>query len=269
MKKVVQTLSLLLVLLLSACGANKETDANSEPAQSTQSETSEKKGAALKDGVLSFATNATFPPYEYYEGSEIVGIDVDIARAIAEQLGYEFKITDMEFDNIVLSVQNGKVQAGIAGMSVTPEREENVDFSDPYTTAVQAIIVPENSTIVSADDLSGKKIGTQLGTTGDIYCQDDFGVENVTSFNSGPDAVMALQNGKIDAVVIDKEPAKNYVAANPGLKVLESAYAEESYAIALPKGNDALLKEINTALNVLKESGALQEIIDRYISGEK
>ena len=219
-------------------------------------------------GVLTMATNAYFPPYEYYEGSDIVGIDAEIAKAVADKLGLELKIEDMEFDSIITAVSTGKADMGLAGMTVTEERKQNVNFSDTYATGVQVVVVPEDSDIKTVDDLAGRKIGVQLATTGDIYCTDDFGSENVEEYNKGNDAIMALISGKIDAVVIDNEPAKSFVAANEGLKILDTEYVTEEYAAALNKENTALLEAINGALKELKADGTLDSIINKYIPAE-
>lgn len=221
-----------------------------------------------KDDKLVMATNAEFPPYEYHEGSEIVGIDVEIARAIATEMGKEFTVEDMSFDSIIPAVQSGKASFGAAGMTVTPDRQENVDFSDPYATATQVIIVKEGSEVAGPSDLEGKKIGVQQGTTGDLYATDEFGDDAVERYNKGFEAVQALSQEKIDAVIIDGEPAKVFVSENEGLKILDEAYTEEEYAIAVKKGNTELLKGINAAIAKLKESGELQKIVDKYITAE-
>lgn len=219
--------------------------------------------------VLKMATNAYFKPYEYYDGTEIVGIDAEIAAAIAEKLGMTLVIEDMEFDSILTAVQNGSVDFGMAGMTVTPEREESVDFSLSYANGVQAIIVKENSPITCVDDLyadgANYKVGVQLGTTGDIYATDDFGADNVITYNNGNSAVLALNGGSVDCVIIDNEPAKALVAANSGLKILETSYADEDYAIAVKKGNSELLEKINDAIMELTEDGTIDDILDKYI----
>ena len=222
----------------------------------------------VNDGVLTMATNAYFPPYEYYEGEEIVGIDADIAKAVADKLGLELKIEDMEFDSIITAVQTGKADMGLAGMTVTDERKQSVNFSDTYATGIQGIIVSEDSDIATVDDLAGKKIGVQLSTTGDIYASDDYGEDNVEKYNKGADAVMALTQGKVDAVIIDNEPAKNFVASNDGLKILDTEYVTEDYAACINKDNAELLDAVNGALAELKEEGTLQQISDKYITAE-
>jgi polar amino acid transport system substrate-binding protein len=174
----------------------------------------------------------------------------------------------MEFDSIITAVQNGKADIGLAGMTVTDERKQNVNFSETYATGIQSIIVPEDSDIASVDDLEGKKIGVQLSTTGDIYATDDYGADNVEEYNKGADAVMALTQGKVDAVIIDNEPAKQFIANNDGLKILDTEYVEEEYAAAISKDNTALLDAVNEAMEELKADGTIQEILDKYITAE-
>ncbi len=222
----------------------------------------------VKKGVLTMATNATFPPYEYYESDAIVGIDAEIAGAVANKLGLELKIEDMEFDSIILAVTQGKADLGLAGMTVTEERLEAVDFSDSYATGIQAVIVTEDSEIAGISDLDGKKIGVQLATTGDLYAKEDFGEDSVEAYNKGADAVMALKQGKVDAVIIDNQPALAFIQNTDGLKILETEYAVEDYAAAIAKGNEQLLSAVNEALAELKDDGTLQSIIDKYIVSE-
>ena len=218
------------------------------------------------DKTLIMGTNAEFPPYEYRENNEVIGIDAEIGKAIADKLGMDFKIEDMAFDSIIPAVQSGKV---------SDERKESVDFTDSYATGVQAIIVKEGSKIKTNEDLLKKganvKVGVQLGTTGDIYCTDDLkeaGSGTVEEYNKGADAVQALVTGKIDCVVIDNEPAKAFVKANKGLKLLKTAYAEEDYAIAVSKDKPELRKKINKALKELIDDGSVQKIINKYIKAE-
>lgn len=219
--------------------------------------------------TLTMVTNAEFPPYEYTEGGEVVGIDAEVAKAIADKLGMKLEIVDTKFDSIIPGVQSGKYDMGMAGMTVTPEREQNVAFSDPYATGIQSIIVKEDSEIKSVDDLSSDtKIGVQLGTTGDIYAKDDFGADAVVEMDKGADAVQALLAGKIDCVIIDNEPAKSFVEANPGLKILDTAYAQEDYAICFAKENTELKEKVNTALKELIADGTLQKIVDKYINAK-
>ncbi len=215
--------------------------------------------------TLVMATNATFPPYEYYDGDEIVGIDAEIAKAIADKLGMELRIDDMEFNSIITAVNSGQADIGMAGMTITEDRKQSVDFSDSYATGVQVVIVTQDSPIQTVDDLAGKKIGVQLTTTGDIYATDEFGKDYVVQFNKGADAVLALKNGQVDAVIIDNQPAKAFVEQNEGLKILETEYANEDYCIAFKKGNDELREKVNNALNELIADGTVQDIIDKYI----
>ena len=260
-------------LALTACGGSSSSVASSV-ASSASSEAASTSAAAgelttVMAGKLTMATNATFPPYEMTTDSgDIEGIDVDTAKAIAEKLGLELQIDDMDFDAALLSVQQGKADIAMAGITVTDERKAVMAFSDSYATGIQSIIVPEGSDIASPDDLAGKKIGTQRGTTGYIYCTDDFGEDSVVAYDDGLTAVQALNNGQVDAVVIDNAPAKEYVAANPGLKVLETSYAEEDYAIGMNKDNTALVEAVNAALEELKADGTLQSIVDKYITAD-
>ena len=257
-------------LALTACGGSSSSAASSVASSAASSEAASSSAAAelttVEAGKLTMATNATFPPYEMTTDSgEIEGIDVDTAKAIAEKLGLELQIDDMDFDAALLSVQQGKADIVMAGVTVTDERKAVMDFSDSYATGIQSIIVPNDSDIASPDDLAGKKIGTQRGTTGYIYCSDDFGEDSVVAYDNGLTAVQALNNGQVDAVVIDNAPAKEYVAANPGLKVLDTSYAEEDYAIGMAKGS-VLEDAVNKALEELKADGTLQSIVDKYIN---
>lgn len=268
MKKLIAALLVgTMVFSLSACGSKEtaSTDAATEASTDAASEaaTDAAEGTEAAGGTLVMATNAEFPPYEYYEGGEVVGIDADIA----EDMGMEVKIEDMAFDSIIAAVQSGKADFGAAGMTVTEDRLANVNFSETYAEAKQVIIVPEGSEIKTADDLSGKKVGVQLGTTGDILA-DDIEDGTVERYNKGAEAVQALVQGKIDAVIIDNEPAKVFVSENEGLTTIEDAYEAEQYAIAVAKDNTELLDKINASIANLKESGKLQEIIDKYISAE-
>ena len=232
-------------------------------------------GCGKKNDKLTMATNAEFPPYEYYsEDQKVVGIDAEVAALIAEKLGMELEIIDTDFDSIIPGVAGGKYDMGMAGMTVTDERLESVNFTASYATGVQAIIVPEGSPITCADDLFGDgnyTIGVQTATTGDLYSTwdiEDEGLGTVSRYNKGADAVAALVAGKIDCVIIDNEPAKAFVAANPGLVVLDTAYAVEDYAICYAKGNEKLGEKIDKALQELIAAGEVQKIIDKYISAE-
>lgn len=258
MKKKLLTMLLVAgcVVSMVACGSGKSNESAGDGGSSEESKE-----------TLVMATNAEFPPYEYYEGGEVVGIDAEIAAAVAEEMGMELQIEDMAFDSIITAVSSGKADIGAAGMTVTPEREANVNFSDTYATAKQVIIVTEDSAIAGPDDLEGKTIGVQLGTTGDLYCE-DIADATIERYNKGMEAVQSLQQNKIDAVVIDGEPAKVFVEENEGLKILDEAYTEEEYAIAIAKDNDELVSKVNEALANLKESGKLDEIVNKYISTE-
>ena len=221
------------------------------------------------NGTLTMATNAEFPPYEFHDGDKIVGIDAEIAQAIADELGMELEIEDIAFDSIIPEIVSGKADMALAGMTVTEDRKASVDFSDTYATASQMIIVKEDSKIAGPDDLKGVTVGVQLGTTGDIYVSDlEADGTTVERYNKGFEAVQALSQGKIDAVVIDGEPAKTFVSESEGLKILDEAFTVEEYAIAVKKGNSELLDKINTALESLKDNGTLDEIVAKYIKAE-
>jgi len=231
-------------------------------------------GMAMAE-TLKMGTNAAFPPYEFYddETGEIVGIDAEVAAAIAAKLGYELEIVDMDFDSLIPAVANGKIDVVLAGLTVTEERKQNVDFTASYATGVQVVIVPEASDI-TVDALfaegASHKIGVQQGTTGDLYCTwdlEDAGLATIERFKTGTDAVLALTSGKVDCVVIDNEPAKNFVAANEGLKILDTEYITEEYAIALAK-NSELTEKINAALEELIADGTVGAIIAKYIPAE-
>lgn len=274
MKKIFALLcaACMLTASLSACSqASSESSTASNTASDTNKDDSTQETASVTtvtEGKLTMATNATFPPYEYYDGNDVVGIDAEIAAKIAEKLGLELEIQDMEFNSIITSVNQGKADMGMAGMTVSEDRLKNVDFSDSYAKGVQVVIVKEDSDIKTIDDLAGKKIGVQLNTTGDIYATEDFGKDNVQQFNKATDTVLALTQGKVDAVIIDKAPAEVFVQQNEGLTLLSSSYADEDYAICFKKGNTELQKAVNDALNELIEDGTVQAIIDKYIPAE-
>ena len=260
-------LALSCMMIFTACdgASEKETEAPTNAATEAGT-TAEANG---EKPVLKMGTNAYFQPYEFYQGEEIVGIDAEIAAAIAEKLGMTLEIVDMEFDSILTAVNQDSVDFGMAGMTITEDRLLEVDFSISYANGVQSIIVPEGSPITCADDLYAEgasyKVGVQLGTTGDIYATDDFGKENVTTYSNGNEAVMALAGGSVDCVIIDNEPAKALVSANSGLKILETAYANEDYAICVKKGNSELLDKINVAIMELTEDGTIAAIVAKYI----
>ena len=262
MKKLTRLLITVLALSMllaaaSACGGGKS------------------DGFTVEDGVLIMATNAEFPPYEYHEGGKIVGIDAEIAFEIAVKLGLELQIEDIDFDSVIPSVETGKYDMAMAGLTITDERKEQVSFTTSYATGVQVIIVQEGSSITGVDDLfedgAFHAIGVQLATTGDLYStwdleEADPPLASIERFNKGADAVMALNTGKIDAVIIDNEPAKVFVSQNPGLMILDTEFAVEEYAIAVNKDNTELLNKIDEALRALIADGTVQAIIDKYIN---
>lgn len=278
MKKLsIAMLSMVLAgsMLLTGCGGGNTQTADDTSADDTQqTETAEN----TEGGTLVMGTNAQFPPYEFRdENNEVAGIDADIAAAIADKLGMELEITDMAFDSLIPALQSGTIDIILAGMTADPERAESVDFTDSYATGVQVIIVPEDSDIAPTEqedgtmavDLTGKLIGVQAGTTGDMYCTDDYGQESVRQYDNGALAVSALANGQIDCVVIDNEPAKNYVAANTGLKILDTEYITENYAAAIAKDNTELYEQVNAAIQELKADGTIDEIIGKYITTDE
>lgn len=229
----------------------------------------------VEEGVLHMSTNAAFPPYEMTDDNGgYEGIDIEIAQAIADKLGLELVVDDMDFSSVITSVQGGKSDIAMAGLTVTDERKENVDFTDSYAEGIQVVIVPEDSDIQTVDDLANDKmIGTQEATTGYIYCSDTpenggYGEDHVIAYTNGATAIQALLAGKVDAVVIDNNPAKEFVAANEGLKILDTEYITEQYAIGVSKDNPALLEAVNNALAELISDGTVQSIIDKYISAE-
>ena len=271
-------LTLAMVLSLAACGG-KDAPAEEEAAEDTaveeSTETTESALPTAVEGVLTMATNAAFPPYEYIEGGEIVGIDAEIAAAIAEKLGLEVQIEDMEFDAIIEAVKSGKADIGLAGMTVTPDRAEEVNFTASYATGVQVVIVTEDSAITSVDDLfaegASNVIGVQRNTTGDLYTTwdlEDAGLATIDRYSKGAEAVQALKTGKVDCVVIANEPAKAFVAEVEGLKILDTEYILEEYAGAMNKENAELFEAVNVALEELIADGTVQAIIDTYISAE-
>ncbi len=253
MKKLLAlTLAMLMVLALAACGKKSSS-------------------MTIEEGKLIMSTNAQFPPYEMTtDDGGFAGIDVEIAQAIADKLGLELVIMDIDFDAALLAVQEGKSDIVMAGVSVTEDRQLVMEFSDSYATGVQVVIVKEGSN-VNMDNLGEMMIGTQRGTTGYIYASDapekgGYGEDHVMAFDNGAAAVEALKNGQVDCVIIDSAPAQEYVAANPGLSILEGNWVEESYAIGIDKGNTELLEAVNGALAELIADGTVQTIIDKYIA---
>ena len=247
--------------------AEEETTEAEAPAETTE-ETAEM--TTVEAGVLHMATNAAFPPYEMISDNDgFEGIDVEIATEIARKLGLELVVDDMEFGSVITSVQSGKSDIAMAGLTVTEERKQNVDFTTSYATGIQVIIVPEDSDILTVDDIANDKmIGVQDGTTGYIYCSDDYGEDHITSYTNGAMAIEALKGGKVDAVVIDNEPARAFVAANDGLKILDTEYIVENYAIGVSKDNPGLCEAVNNALTELIADGTVQMIVDKYITAE-
>ena len=224
---------------------------------------------------LTLCTNVAFPPYEFYgEDGEPTGIDIEIAKAIAAKLGYDLEVVDIEFGQCIPGVQSGKYDFSAAGMTVTEERKQMVQFTDTYATAIQVVIVPKDSEATSIEDIiaakGSVKIGVQMATTGDIYTTGDYeeaGTGTVERYSNGAAAVQALKSGKVDCVVIDNEPAKNFVAQNDDLKILDTAYAEEEYAMAFSK-ESPIYADFNAALNELIEDGTVKGIIETFIPAE-
>ena len=278
-------LALALALSLAACGGsngganadadtNANTNANTSAGADTDAETGgEAAFTTVEAGKLIMSTNAAFPPYEMtsdgegYNGTGFEGIDVEIAGAIAEKLGLELQIDDMEFTSALEAAQKGMSDMVMAGVTVNEERLAVMDFTDSYATGVQVVIVKEGSD-VTLDNLGEQQIGVQNGTTGWNFCTGDFGDDHVVAFDNGITAVQALVNDQVDCVVIDQAPAESFVAENPGLTILETEYAIEDYAIGVAKGNTALLDALNAALAELKADGTIQSIVDTYITAE-
>ena len=281
MKKILAlVLALCMVFALAACGeaASDPTDAPESEAPASEAPASEAPASeapegdgtftTIVEGKLTMSTNAQFPPYEMTtDDGGFEGIDVEIATAIAEKLGLELDILDMDFDSALLAVQQGKSDIVMAGVTVNEDRQLVMDFTDSYATGVQVIIVKEGSD-VTIDNMGEGLIGTQRGTTGNIYCTDDYGEEHVVAYDDGFTAVQALMNGQVDCVVIDNAPAQEFVKNNAGLTILDTEYAVEDYAIGLNKGNTALLDAINGALAELISDGTVQSIVDKYIPAE-
>ena len=259
--------------------ATEETEAEAPEAEAPEAEAPAAEAPAavttVEEGKLHMATNAAFPPYEMIsDNGGFEGIDVEIATLIAQKLGLELVVDDMEFGSVITSVQGGKSDIAMAGLTVTEERKQNVDFTESYAMGVQVIIVPEDSDIATVNDLANDKmIGVQDGTTGYIYCsapvdEGGYGEDHVTSYPNGAMAIEALKGGKVDAVVIDTEPAKAFVAANEGLKILDTEYIVENYAIGISKDNNGLRDAVNDALKELIADGSVQLIVDKYITAE-
>ena len=279
MKKILaMAMAVVMALGLSACGGNNSAASSSAAGSVSGSASgSVSNGDAafttVTPGKLTMSTNASFPPYEMVaDDGSFEGIDIEVAGAIAQKLGLELQVDDMGFDACLQAAQTGKSDIVMAGVTVTEERQAVMDFSNSYANGVQVVIVKEGSPIQTVDDLANANmIGCQMGTTGYIFCSDTpenggFGEDHVTPYDDGAAAVQALMNGQIDAVVIDNKPAQEYVAANPGLKILDGEFTNEDYAIGVAKGNTALLDAINGALEELTNDGTIQSIVDKYIS---
>lgn len=262
MKKLGKMLTVVgSICLLTACGASNQ----SKNEVSSEAKSNVDK-SLVEDGVLDIATSADLPPYEFYDDNKnIIGIDAEIAQEIGKKLNVEVKIHDMDFGNIIATIENKKMDLGVAGLSVTEERKKSVDFTDTYAKCVQKVLVKNDSPIKDIEGLKDKKIAAQLGTTGDMLAKEDFGEDNVQSFAKFPDAVLALQNGKVDAIILDDQTASKFAQANKDLKVLESTYADEEYAMAVNKDNKELLEKVNQTIKELKDSGKLDQIVDKYI----
>ena len=260
-------MAVVMALGLSACGgSNSAASSSAAGSVSGSASGSASNGdpafTTVTPGKLTMSTNASFPPYEIVaDDGSFEGIDIEVAGAIAEKLGLELQVDDMGFDAALQAAQTGKSDMVMAGVTVTEERQAVMDFSNSYANGVQVVIVKEGSPIQTVDDLANANmIGCQMGTTG------GFGEDHVTPYDDGAAAVQALMNGQIDAVVIDNKPAQEYVAANPGLKILDGDFTNEDYAIGVAKGNTALLDAINGALEELTNDGTIQSIVDKYIS---
>ncbi len=256
----------LAVCAFAACGEKEESQPLSEPDSQGEATASASIVAdELGKDTLVMGTNAEFEPFEYRENDQIVGYDIDTAAEIAAFTGMELKVEDMNFDSLINALVSGKIDMILAGMSVTEERAEVVNFSNPYYRAAQVIIVPkEGATVASSADLAGKKIGVQEGTTGDIYVDENVEGAELNRFKKAVDAAIDLANGKLDAVVLDEQPAKRIVEQNEALTILDEALTAEEYAIAVRKDNPVLLEEINNCLTELEENGKKDEMLTKY-----
>lgn len=263
--------ALLSLSLLTACGGKQEPTGSGTGSSTSQPPQEPSSGlVTVEPGKLHMSTHAQFAPYEMVaDDGSFEGIDVEVAGLIAQKLGLELVVDDMNFTACLEAVQNGKSDMAMAGITVTDERKVNMDFSDTYATGIQVVIVPENSPVQTPDDLAScDLIGVQEGTTGYIYCSDKFGEDHVVVYEDGPVAIQALLNGKVDCVVLDNAPAKAYVANNPGLKILDSPFSEEDYAICLKKGDTAMMEAVNGALAELIADGSVQKVVEKYIPAD-
>ena len=276
-----------MALSLAACGGGNGADSSNKGGASNPPTVSGSQGGTsagasdpagfttVESGKLHMSTNAEFPPYEMLDDAgNPIGIDVEVAQAIANKLGLELVVDDMAFNAALLAVQNGQSDIAMAGITVSEDRLAKMDFTDSYATGVQVVIVKEGSD-VTMDNLGDHMIGTQMGTTGYIYASDTvenggYGEDHVIGYETGAVAVQALISGQVDAVIIDNLPAQSYVEANAaaGLTILEGTWVEEDYAIGLQKGNADLMAAVNGALNELKADGTFQNIVDKYITAD-
>ncbi len=229
------------------------------------------KGSVTGKDTLIVGTNAEFPPFEYVDDNgEPDGFDIALIKAIGEKMGKQVEVQNMEFDSLVSSI-GSKIDLAIAGMTVTEEREKTVDFSDPYYTAVQYVILPNGSAIAGYDDLKGSRIGVQMGTTGDFIASEIAG-STVSRYNKGVDAVNDLLNERLDCVIIDKNPAETFVSIHSDtIQAVDGAqfgFEEESYAIAMPSGDSQFVSQVNSALKTLKEDGTYDQLVKKYIGEE-
>jgi len=275
MKKFVKVLvSVLTLALLVTCFASCGDTAKEAPRQPGANNPNKDKVETIdvdvstlnlqKEGVLVMGTNAAFPPFEYLEGADVVGLDAEMMQEVADRLGLELEIKDMAFDSLPESLQIGEIDCIAAGLTVDPDREEVMSFTDGYYVATQTIIVKADSTIASAADLNDKAIGCQSGTTGQFTAEGY--TTNVVPFENGAVAVDALLNGQVDAVIIDDNPAKEYGAKNADtLKLLEGQFEPETYAVAVKKDNTNLRDAINKAIAAMKADGTFDEIVAKYI----
>ena len=274
MRKATKTAALVLAMTmavsaLTACGSGADKTTGADVTGTENAEAADNAAAVTKtEGVLTFGTNAEFPPFEFVAASGVIdqydGIDIAIAKQIAEENGMTAAIENMEFDSLLIALENGQIDAAIAGMTVTEDRKKSADFSIPYYTATQVMIVKEDSDIAAAADMADKKICVVQGYTGEI-CVQDMGY-SYEAFKKGTEAIMELVNGKCDVVVIDSATAQKYVNDNEGLKIVEdaSAFESEEYAIAVKKGNTALLDMLNTAIETKLADGTISELGAKY-----
>lgn len=257
--------SLLLCLSFAACSTANNSSSSSSQSSSNVSSQASVSSEKSEEKVLIMATEAGFAPYEYYDGDKIVGVDVDIANEIAKAMGATLKIADMDFGAVITAVDTGKANFAAAGLSITPEREQQVDFSIEYAISEQVILVKEGSEIKGEADFQNKTIGSQLGTVADFYIADLAGVKS-QQYTKYADAANDLINGRIDAIVMDKLPAENMIKAHSEIKMLEEPLFTDKYAIAVKKGDKETLEQINAVLNKLIDEGKIEEFTINHTS---